>query len=58
MLLQGSLFEQNQSKPPECAIILDSGFSFTHSIPIMNGAVIWEAVRRFGTDGLSEICNT
>jgi actin-related protein 6 len=27
-------------------IIIDSGFSFTHVIPIMQGEVVWSAVKR------------
>ena len=31
---------------PECVLIVDSGFSFTHIVPIMDGAVLWYAVKR------------
>jgi actin-related protein 6 len=30
----------------ECSLVVDSGFSFTHVIPIVNGKVIWSAVKR------------
>lgn len=31
---------------PECMLIVDSGFSFTHVVPIINGKVVWSAVKR------------
>ena len=31
----------------ECVLVVDSGFSFTHVTPILNGKVIWSAVKRF-----------
>ena len=31
----------------ECVLVVDSGFSFTHITPIVNGKVIWSAVKRF-----------
>src|SRR5277367_1414101 len=30
----------------ECGLVVDSGFSFTHITPIVNGKVIWSAVKR------------
>ncbi|KAI0632288.1 actin-like protein Arp6 [Trametes polyzona] len=37
--------------PPECILVVDSGFSFTHVVPILNGAVVWEAVKRIDVGG-------
>jgi actin-related protein 6 len=31
----------------ECILVVDSGFSFTHVTPVVNGKVIWSAVRRY-----------
>ncbi|TDL17756.1 Actin/actin-like protein [Rickenella mellea] len=42
----GDLFTGNGGVPPECMLIVDSGFSFTHSIPVMNGVVFWKGVKR------------
>ena len=28
-------------------IVVDSGFSFTHVVPILNGSIVWDAVKRF-----------
>jgi actin-related protein len=27
-------------------LVVDAGFSFTHIVPIMEGAVVWSAVKR------------
>ncbi len=32
---------------PECMLIVDSGFSFTHVVPILNRRIFWSAVKRF-----------
>jgi actin-related protein len=42
----GTLFSQQALSPPECMIVVDSGFSFTHVVPIMEGQVVWHAVKR------------
>lgn len=42
----GSLFKTDDTTPPECILVVDSGFSFTHVVPLMNGNVIWKSVRR------------
>ena len=31
---------------PECMLIVDSGFSFTHVVPILNRRIFWSAVKR------------
>jgi actin-related protein 6 len=33
----------------ECCLVVDSGFSFTHVTPIVNGKAIWSAVKRLET---------
>ncbi|TFK52383.1 actin-related protein Arp6 [Heliocybe sulcata] len=47
----GNLYDSNNSAPPECMLIVDSGFSFTHVIPIMGGSVVWGAVKRVDIGG-------
>ncbi|POY70972.1 hypothetical protein BMF94_5999 [Rhodotorula taiwanensis] len=37
--------------PPECALVIDSGFSFTHIVPILRGRVVSHAVRRIDVGG-------
>ncbi|KAJ3170180.1 Actin- protein 6 [Geranomyces variabilis] len=38
-------------KPPECVVIVDAGYSFTHIVPICNGRPVWKAVRRIDVGG-------
>ncbi|EJC98960.1 actin-like protein ARP6 [Fomitiporia mediterranea MF3/22] len=50
----GSLFHDEASDsegPPECMLIVDSGYSFTHVVPVMSGKVIWRGVRRLDIGG-------
>lgn len=32
---------------PECSLIVDSGFSFAHVIPVTKGSILWDGVRRY-----------
>ena len=32
--------------PPECMLVIDSGFSFTHIVPLISGSIVWNAVKR------------
>ncbi|KAF8739517.1 hypothetical protein AX14_009296 [Amanita brunnescens Koide BX004] len=36
---------------PECMLIVDSGFSFTHVVPILNRRIFWSAVKRLDVGG-------
>ena len=36
---------------PECIVVIDSGFSFTNIVPMLNGEVVWSAVRRVDVGG-------
>ncbi|KAL1688060.1 actin-domain-containing protein [Schizophyllum commune] len=47
----GPLFWQPGLPPPECSLILDCGFSFSHVVPVINGHVQWNAVRRVDVGG-------
>jgi len=42
----GQLFSAPGLPNPECMLVVDAGFSFTHIVPIMGGAVLWSAVKR------------
>jgi actin-related protein len=53
----GTLFEQRGLPSPECMLIVDSGFSFTSVVPLIEGKIVWNAVKRFvcagaGSQGL------
>lgn len=53
------LFDDNQSGQgatvastvPDCALIVDSGYSFTHIVPFLKGKAIPEGVRRINVGG-------
>ncbi|PPQ95265.1 hypothetical protein CVT26_014839 [Gymnopilus dilepis] len=47
----GNLFSQPGSPPPDCAVIVDSGFSFTHVVPMIDGQIVWNAVKRLDVGG-------
>ncbi|KAL1760490.1 actin family [Schizophyllum commune] len=47
----GPLFWQPGLLLPECSLILDCGFSFSHAVPVINGHVQWNAVRRVDVGG-------
>lgn len=37
---------RGEKKMAECILVVDSGFSFTHVTPVVNGKVLWSAVKR------------
>jgi len=48
------LFDQNNEHfhvPAECALVIDSGYSFTHVVPIIDGNVIHNGIRRLDIGG-------
>ncbi|KAF8193221.1 actin-like protein ARP6 [Mycena galopus ATCC 62051] len=47
----GTLFAQPGLPSPECMLVVDSGFSFTHVVPLMEGKVVWNAVKRLDVGG-------
>jgi len=51
MIPHGTLFAQPDLPPAECMIVVDSGFSFTHVVPILSGQVVWNAVKRLDVGG-------
>ncbi|GAA5846660.1 hypothetical protein JCM3766R1_005799 [Sporobolomyces carnicolor] len=40
-----------QFHPPECCLVVDAGFSFTHIVPIVRGAIISSGVKRIDVGG-------
>lgn len=46
MIPYGSLFTAEGLNTPECALVVDSGFSFTHVVPVINHQIQWYAVKR------------
>ncbi|CCL99741.1 uncharacterized protein FIBRA_01763 [Fibroporia radiculosa] len=51
LIPHGNLYGPPGPEPPECVIVIDSGFSFTHVVPIMNNSIIWNAVKRIDVGG-------
>ncbi|KAF9527514.1 actin-domain-containing protein [Crepidotus variabilis] len=51
MISSGLLFSSPDLPPAVCTIVVDSGFSFTHIVPIINGQIIWKAVKRLDVGG-------
>lgn len=47
----GKLYSSPGQPTPECMLVIDSGFSFTHVVPILKGAVVWNAVKRIDVGG-------
>ncbi|KAI0317627.1 actin family [Amylostereum chailletii] len=51
LIPHGHLFTRRGLPTPECVIIVDSGFSFTHVVPMINGVIEWSAVKRVDVGG-------
>ncbi|KAF9481127.1 actin-related protein Arp6 [Pholiota conissans] len=47
----GNLFAQPGLPPAQCTIVVDSGFSFTHVVPMIDGQIVWKAVKRLDVGG-------
>ncbi|KAI0770071.1 actin-like protein Arp6 [Fomes fomentarius] len=47
----GHLLRRPDLLSPEYLLVIDSGFSFTHVVPILDGAVVWDAVKRIDVGG-------
>ncbi len=46
LIPHGKLYSKPSLPTPECMLVVDSGFSFTHVVPIINGVVQWSSVKR------------
>ena len=55
LMPHGNIFKGTGSQP-ECMLIVDSGFSFTHVVPILSGRIIWKAVKRYARVLLPYTC--
>ncbi|KAJ7035683.1 actin-related protein Arp6 [Mycena alexandri] len=51
LIPHGTLFDKPGLATPECMLIVDSGFSFTHVVPLIEGKVAWTAVKRLDVGG-------
>ncbi|KAH9980073.1 actin family [Lactifluus volemus] len=51
LIPHGQLFSAPGLPKPECMLVVDAGFSFTHIVPIMGGVVLWSAVKRIDVGG-------
>ncbi|TFY68995.1 hypothetical protein EVJ58_g663 [Rhodofomes roseus] len=47
----GKLYARPGLPAPDCMLVVDSGFSFTHVVPILNGEIVWNAVKRIDVGG-------
>lgn len=47
----GVLLSQPGLPAAECILVIDSGFSFTHVIPLIEGKIVWSAVKRLDVGG-------
>lgn len=43
----GGLFEDETGVTPECTILIDMGYSYTHVVPVRAGEVLWDHVKRY-----------
>ncbi|KAG2186345.1 hypothetical protein INT43_002783 [Umbelopsis isabellina] len=46
-----SLYGQKQSLAPDCVVIVDVGYSFTHIVPFIDGVPVTSAIRRINIGG-------
>ncbi|KAE9407356.1 actin-related protein Arp6 [Gymnopus androsaceus JB14] len=51
LITHGNVLELPGKPVPDCMVIVDSGFSFTHVVPIINGKIVWSAVKRLDVGG-------
>ncbi|KDQ62817.1 hypothetical protein JAAARDRAFT_122230 [Jaapia argillacea MUCL 33604] len=51
LIPRGDMFTDPFLAPPECMLLVDAGFSFTHVVPILNGSIVWSAVKRIDVGG-------
>ncbi|TFY76532.1 hypothetical protein EWM64_g7480 [Hericium alpestre] len=51
LIPHGQLFAKPGQPRPACTVVVDTGFSFTHVVPIIDGAVAWHAVKRIDVGG-------
>lgn len=42
----GGMFSDESDVPPECMVVVDVGYSYSHVVPIRGGEIVWEHVKR------------
>ncbi|WVQ83263.1 actin-like protein ARP6 [Cryptococcus sp. DSM 104549] len=47
----GGIFDNERGIAPECIIVVDIGYSYSHVIPMRDGQIIWEHVKRIDVGG-------
>lgn len=47
----GGLFGDKIGSIPDCTLIVDSGYSFTHIVPFMKGKAVSKGIRRLNVGG-------
>ena len=47
MIPYGDLFSLPDQPPAQCTLVVDAGFSFTHVVPLLDGQIVWGAVKRY-----------
>ncbi|KJA23273.1 hypothetical protein HYPSUDRAFT_138004 [Hypholoma sublateritium FD-334 SS-4] len=51
MIPHGDLFALPGQPPAQCTLVVDAGFSFTHVVPLLDGQIVWTAVKRLDVGG-------
>ncbi|GLB38716.1 putative actin family protein [Lyophyllum shimeji] len=51
LIPHGTISKEPRLPKPECIVVIDSGFSYTHVVPLLNGNVMWSAVKRLDVGG-------
>jgi actin-related protein 6 len=52
-ILYGNIFNDSTEVAPECSIMVDSGFSYTHVVPMVRGLIQWDATLRYDSLAVS-----
>ncbi|CAK9780965.1 unnamed protein product [Cutaneotrichosporon oleaginosum] len=47
----GGMFSDETDVPPECMVVVDVGYSYSHIVPIRGGEIVWEHVKRIDVGG-------
>ncbi|KAF7791485.1 hypothetical protein EIP86_002501 [Pleurotus ostreatoroseus] len=51
LVRHGRMFSHAGLPSPDCLVVVDAGFSYTHVVPIMGGDIVWSAVKRIDIGG-------
>ncbi|BEI84061.1 hypothetical protein CcaverHIS002_0406650 [Cutaneotrichosporon cavernicola] len=47
----GGMFSDESDVPPECMVVVDVGYSYSHVVPTRGGEIVWEHVKRIDIGG-------